>query len=221
MLFITGYALWTPITRLFVYVRSAEIAKRNYINSKVATFAMFWKLYTVQRIQLYPYKISTLPSCCTCQQSSLRSNQENFRQRILRTTMLTFLAGILCLGLSHGAGNPYAGKTVYVQQAYVQEVQGTINKHPDQADLLKKFQNVPVFYWLDSISRIANLTTVMDGALAQANNGSQEIVVQIIIYNVPDRDCSAAASNGEIACMPTSIYPHIRVECHQQIHAFT
>eukprot|EP01083_Nonionella_stella_P036091 98491_1 len=98
------------------------------------------------------------------------------------------------------AGNPYAGKTVYIQQAYVKEVQGSINAHPDKATLLKKYQNVPVFYWIDSMARIKNLTTVMDGALAQANNGSQQIVVQIIIYDIPDRDCSAAASNGEIKC---------------------
>jgi len=120
--------------------------------------------------------------------------------------MLNVIAAAFCAvsALAQRPGNPYTGKTVYVQQAYVQEVQGSIDAHPDQAALLKNYQNVPVFYWLDSMSRIANLTTVMDGALAQANNGSQEVVVQIIIYDVPDRDCSAAASNGEISCADAS-----------------
>eukprot|EP00483_Globobulimina_turgida_P001898 UN01900 len=113
--------------------------------------------------------------------------------------MLFILAAAFCVSLVFGQ-NPYQGATVYVQQAYVKEVQGSINAHPSQAALLKKYQNVPVFYWIDSISRIKNLTTVMDGALAQANNGSAKVVVQIIIYDVPDRDCSAAASNGEITC---------------------
>eukprot|EP00484_Ammonia_sp_Unknown_P020866 CAMPEP_0197028276 /NCGR_PEP_ID=MMETSP1384-20130603/7994_1 /TAXON_ID=29189 /ORGANISM="Ammonia sp." /LENGTH=405 /DNA_ID=CAMNT_0042457251 /DNA_START=39 /DNA_END=1256 /DNA_ORIENTATION=- len=113
--------------------------------------------------------------------------------------MLHFLAAILAIGLT-AAQNPYSGKTVYIQQAYVNEVQASINAHPSQATLLKKYQNVPVFYWIDSMKRIQNLTTVMDGALAQAQKSGQKVVVQIIIYDVPDRDCAALASNGEIIC---------------------
>jgi cellulose 1,4-beta-cellobiosidase len=113
--------------------------------------------------------------------------------------MLHLLAAILAIGLA-AAQNPYSGKTVYVQQAYVAEVQTSINAHPSQAALLKKYQNVPVFYWIDSMKRIQNLTTVMDGALAQAQQSGQKVVVQIIIYDVPDRDCAALASNGEIVC---------------------
>jgi cellulose 1,4-beta-cellobiosidase len=111
--------------------------------------------------------------------------------------MLSLLtAASLCISSVFGlAGNPYEGKTVYVQQAYVEEVQTSIDAHPQQASLLKKYQNVPVFYWIDSMARIANLTTVLDGATAKGN-----VVVQIIIYDVPNRDCSAAASNGEITC---------------------
>lgn len=113
--------------------------------------------------------------------------------------MFILLTLISFINFVFGAGNPYLGKTVYIQQAYVDEVQTSIDAHPSQAALLKKYQNVPVFYWIDSMARIANLTTVMDGALAQANKG-QDMIVQIIIYDVPDRDCSAAASNGEIKC---------------------
>lgn len=105
---------------------------------------------------------------------------------------------------SQSSGNPYTGKTVYIQQAYVDEVQRSIDAHPSQATLLKQYQNVPVFYWIDSMARIANLTTVLDGAVAQASSSGDKMVVQIIIYDVPDRDCSAAASNGEIACEDSS-----------------
>jgi len=101
---------------------------------------------------------------------------------------------------AQSSGNPYTGKTVYIQQAYVDEVQISIDAHPSQATLLKKYQNVPVFYWIDSMARIANLSTVLDGAVAQASKSGDKMVVQIIIYDIPDRDCSAAASNGEILC---------------------
>ena len=119
--------------------------------------------------------------------------------------MWSLLAAALCTGLVFGqSGNPYLGKTVYVQQTYVAEVQTSIDAHPSQAALLKKYQNVPVFYWIDSMARIANLTVVLDGAVEAAKQNNTKMIVQIIVYDVPDRDCSALASNGEIVCEDSS-----------------
>lgn len=61
--------------------------------------------------------------------------------------------------------------------------------------------------WLDRIAAIegANggmgLRDHLDEALTQ--KGSGELVVQLVIYNLPGRDCSALASNGELG--PTEI----------------
>ena len=115
------------------------------------------------------------------------------------------LFSILCslfitLVFGGNTDNPYTGKTVYVQQAYVNEVQISINLHPSMASTLKKYQNVPVFYWIDSMARIDNLTTVLEGAMNEQKSNNTKVIVQIIIYDVPDRDCAAAASNGEITC---------------------
>jgi cellulose 1,4-beta-cellobiosidase len=96
--------------------------------------------------------------------------------------------------------NPFEGKSFYVQQTYVAEVQTTINQYPSNSDALKTAQNVSVAYWIDSIARIQNVTTVLDNAMKEQQSTGKTQIVTFVIYDVPDRDCSALASNGEILC---------------------
>jgi cellulose 1,4-beta-cellobiosidase len=114
--------------------------------------------------------------------------------------MLSLLAFALLAVATYAQGNPFAGKEFYVQETYVAEVQSTINMYPNDAAKLKAAQEVSVFYWIDSISRIQNITVVLEGAKKQMQQDNKDVLVQFIIYDVPDRDCSALASNGEIIC---------------------
>ncbi|MCZ9341572.1 glycoside hydrolase family 6 protein, partial [Streptomyces sp. TRM76130] len=65
----------------------------------------------------------------------------------------------------------------------------------------------PTGVWLDRIAAIEGvdggmgLRDHLDAALEQ--QGSDEMVVQVVIYNLPGRDCAALASNGELG--PTEI----------------
>ncbi|MER6827986.1 glycoside hydrolase family 6 protein [Streptosporangium sp. NPDC000563] len=59
--------------------------------------------------------------------------------------------------------------------------------------------------WLDRIAAIEGtssgrgLRAHLDEALLQdAANGSKPLTIQVVIYNLPNRDCSALASNGEL-----------------------
>jgi cellulose 1,4-beta-cellobiosidase len=74
--------------------------------------------------------------------------------------------------------------------------------------------NLSTGVWLDRISAIEGndspttgtmgLADHLDEAVAQdAANGANPLVVQIVIYNLPGRDCSALASNGELG--PTEL----------------
>jgi cellulose 1,4-beta-cellobiosidase len=55
---------------------------------------------------------------------------------------------------------------------------------------------IPTFSWLDTISAIANVSTLLEAADAQSNG--KPIVAEFVIYDLPGRDCAAEASNGEI-----------------------
>ena len=61
-------------------------------------------------------------------------------------------------------------------------------------------ENVSSAYWLDVIGKIeCGNTSCADGILADsAKKGNQ--LVTFIVYDLPNRDCHAKASNGEICC---------------------
>ncbi|MEU6552148.1 glycoside hydrolase family 6 protein [Streptomyces sp. NPDC046915] len=95
--------------------------------------------------------------------------------------------------------NPYAGAKVYVNPEW------SANAAAEPGG--SRVSNQPTGVWLDRIAAIngANghmgLRAHLDAALAQ--KGSNEEVIQLVIYDLPGRDCSALASNGELG--PTDI----------------
>ncbi|MFI7293009.1 glycoside hydrolase family 6 protein [Streptomyces sp. NPDC050121] len=95
--------------------------------------------------------------------------------------------------------NPYAGAKVYVNPEWA--------AHAAAEPGGSRVSNQPTGVWLDRIATIngANggmgLRDHLDAALAQ--KGSGEEVVQLVVYDLPGRDCSALASNGELG--PTEI----------------
>jgi cellulase/cellobiase CelA1 len=102
--------------------------------------------------------------------------------------------------------NPYAGAMVYVSPDYATEVATAETAEPSLAGQMATVAKQPTFVWLDRIAAIAggtansgrmSLQDHINAAVAQANGA--DIVVQLVIYDLPDRDCAAAASNGELS----------------------
>jgi len=95
--------------------------------------------------------------------------------------------------------NPYAGAKVYVNPEW------SANAAAEPGG--SRIANQPTGVWLDRIAAIngtggkMGLRAHLDEALKQ--KGSGELVVQLVIYDLPGRDCSALASNGELG--PTEI----------------
>jgi len=106
----------------------------------------------------------------------------------------------LCVLSVYSQGNPFQGAILYSNDYWQAEVQEAMGEYPNDASAMKIAQNQSVFFWIDSMSRIANLSEVLDGASAVASSSNQPVTVGIIIYDLPDRDCAAHASNGEITC---------------------
>ncbi|MFE8955692.1 glycoside hydrolase family 6 protein [Streptomyces althioticus] len=95
--------------------------------------------------------------------------------------------------------NPYDGAKVYVNP------QWSANAAAEPGG--DAIADQPTGVWMDRIAAIdgANgkmgLREHLDEALRQ--QGSDELVFQVVIYNLPGRDCAALASNGELG--PTEI----------------
>jgi len=109
------------------------------------------------------------------------------------------------------ADNPYSGAGVY---------NNPIWRANAVAGGGSSIANQPTAVWMDRISAIAGNNSGSTGAwgLVQhlneavtqdAANGSTPLVFQLVIYNLPGRDCAALASNGELS--PTDL-PRYKAE---------
>ncbi|HXN32279.1 MAG TPA: glycoside hydrolase family 6 protein [Polyangiaceae bacterium] len=95
-------------------------------------------------------------------------------------------------------GNPFKGAHFYIDPAYVAKVESSIKDSPADSALLKKVEAFPTAVWLDSIKRAGAASKTLDDAMAQEKKGGQPVVTVFAVYDLPDRDCSAVASNGEL-----------------------
>ena len=135
---------------------------------------------------------------------------------VLRTAWITALfliTSMLTLTLpaafAQHVANPYSGATVYVSPDWTNEVGTAVATEPAGSALANQMTIVgktPTFVWMDHIGAIyggaagggrMSLAQHISAAAAQANGAP--IVVQLVIYDLPDRDCAALASNGELS----------------------
>jgi cellulose 1,4-beta-cellobiosidase len=112
-------------------------------------------------------------------------------------------------------GNPFANSYFYLSPDIktmmdysLEQVQGDT----DLEDRIKYIQRQPSAVWMDSIATIAgdpeagrrSLEGHLDAAVkqqqyyAQLDGEISPMTIVIIVYNLPDRDCAAFASNGQL-----------------------
>jgi cellulose 1,4-beta-cellobiosidase len=109
-------------------------------------------------------------------------------------------------GSSDKVDNPFAGATGYVNADW----QAQVNEAADAAGgtlgaQMRVVGEQSTAVWMDRIGAIdpsgaaMGLTDQLDAAVQQdAANGGAPLAIQVVIYNLPNRDCAALASNGEL-----------------------
>jgi cellulose 1,4-beta-cellobiosidase len=80
------------------------------------------------------------------------------------------------------------------------EVDSSIATNPSISDKLAKVKAYASAFWIDRMAVIDNVTTILTQARIQATQSGNQVMVALVVYDLPARDCAAAASNGEIAC---------------------
>jgi cellulose 1,4-beta-cellobiosidase len=118
------------------------------------------------------------------------------------SAIATIAAPAAVLAESHQA-NPYVGATQYVNPLWKAEVEAEAAKQSGTlATQMRVVENQPTAVWMDSMGAIAGpsggmgLAAHLDAALTQKTSAAE--VVNVVIYDLPGRDCNALASNGEI-----------------------
>lgn len=99
-------------------------------------------------------------------------------------------------------GNPFDGPAFYVNPSYrssllssIETAEGTVKA------TMESMLNVSSAYWIDVKAKISGAGTgTVEGILTDAASASPSKLVVFIVYDLPNRDCHAKASNGEICC---------------------
>ncbi len=127
--------------------------------------------------------------------------------RSIQTTILTtVIAALAFTTIADGQtpvhlDNPFVGATFYRNVDYVASVKSAANLQGGAVgQQMRRVANFPTFVWLDTIAAVngtgsypRGLAGHLDQALLQGANA-----IGIVIYNLPNRDGSALASNGEL-----------------------
>jgi len=114
--------------------------------------------------------------------------------------VLALLVGFILLVR---AGNPFDGATFFVNPSYQKELDTSIatETDPNVKKTLLAMRNVGSAFWLDVKAKIrGNDTDTLEGILAAASKTKPAQLTVFIVYDLPNRDCHAKASNGEICC---------------------
>jgi len=120
------------------------------------------------------------------------------------TSTAYILLGLFLLA-SCFAANPFQGKTFYVNPAYQRELDTSIATASGSVKAtLQQMRNIPSAYWIDVMAKISGSNDSVEAILKDAAGRSPPSVVVLIVYDLPNRDCHAKSSNGEICCNPNS-----------------
>jgi cellulose 1,4-beta-cellobiosidase len=96
--------------------------------------------------------------------------------------------------------NPFAGARFYVNPDYTAEVRSAAKNAPAEAARLRKLGAFSTAVWLDSIAKAGTASRYLDEAAAlQASGDKSPVVIVFALYDLPNRDCAAASSAGELS----------------------
>lgn len=131
----------------------------------------------------------------------MRSRSWMYWQAISTSAFMALLLPCSARSADRHLDNPFVGATFYRNVDYVAAVNAAADRHAGVlAAQMRQVAKHPTFVWLDSIAAVngtegytRGLAGHLDKALEQGANA-----IGIVIYNLPNRDGSALASNGEL-----------------------
>ena len=95
------------------------------------------------------------------------------------------------IGAEAAPANPFEGASFYVSPEWIAEIESAAVAAPEKAALVRSLASQPVALWINSIDAAKNkVPSWLDGARGK--------LAVLVLYDLPNRDCAAAASAGEL-----------------------
>ncbi|KAJ2966780.1 hypothetical protein NUW58_g10586 [Xylaria curta] len=100
-------------------------------------------------------------------------------------------------GTAIPSGNPFSGVQQWANSYYASQV--SAYAVPTMGAGAAAVAKVPSFMWMDTRAKVPMMdTTLADIRAANAHSALHSAGI-FVLYDLPDRDCAAAASNGELS----------------------
>ncbi|PGH23047.1 hypothetical protein AJ80_02820 [Polytolypa hystricis UAMH7299] len=101
-----------------------------------------------------------------------------------------------------GDVNPFEGKTHFVDPVWTGKLTETLDSFIEDGDLLNAARtrsvfNISTFVWISSVSNLPKIEEAIASARAAQEATGEEQIVGLVLYDLPNRDCSAGESAGE------------------------
>lgn len=96
------------------------------------------------------------------------------------------------------AVNPFQGAELYVNPDYTKKVEAAAAAAPALAPQIKKVGKQSTGLWLVSIESLQHMPRWLDDVAKQGKAKGKPVVPVFLVYNLPNRDCSAKSSAGEL-----------------------
>jgi cellulose 1,4-beta-cellobiosidase len=99
--------------------------------------------------------------------------------------------------------NPFEGKKLFANPSWATKLDQTAAAFKTAGDAenvakVKAIQNVGTFVWVSDRKSLSNIDTAIEQARAVQKETGKKQIVGLVLYNLPDRDCSAGESAGEL-----------------------
>ena len=101
-------------------------------------------------------------------------------------------------GLTQSATNPFIGADFFVDSKFKDQIATSKQRSPEKSRELSIIGEQSTAIWLDRLDRLGSLETKLEAARAQQQASGRPVAISFVVYNLPERDCSANASNGEL-----------------------
>lgn len=99
--------------------------------------------------------------------------------------------------------NPFEGKELTPNPVYAEKLEAVYDLFTEAGDAAnaaktREVQQQGTFFWISQIASLPDIDDAIAAARARQSETGQEQIVGLVLYNLPDRDCSGEESSGEL-----------------------
>jgi hypothetical protein len=100
--------------------------------------------------------------------------------------------------------NPFEGKKLFANPLWAEKLEPTYAAFKAAGDetnaaKVRTIQKTGTFVWVSDRAGLRNIDVAIEAARAEQKASGVEQIVGLVLYNLPDRDCSAGESAGELS----------------------